>query len=377
MNRTARIVGPALALVVAALVALVAALAFGGGAAAPLLNDPGPVVRYGLPIAKLAVNLGAAGMIGSLVLTLFALSPRPAVSTSRGARAEAAGVSARGGSTRSAVAPARTSAAPAPEPRTEYSIALDVAAASAAFFAAASAVTGFFTFLNVTQTPLSLDRDFGTKLSYFIGSIPVGQSWLITTLLAAVVTVLCFAVRNQTALVFVTVLALLTLLPMAQQGHAAGASGHDAAVTALGLHLVFAAVWLGGLLTVVALRPMLEGSRLLPVIERYSSLALVSFVVVAASGYISAELRLATLDNLLTGYGILVLVKVAALVALGLFGVVQRRFLLERMRSAGRRAAAASGGWSAPRSRSWASPPESPPRSRARPPRSTRSRPAS
>ena len=92
----------------------------------------------------------------------------------------------------------------APEPRTEFSIALDVAAASAAFFAAASAVTGFLTFLNVTQTPLSLDRDFGTKLSYFIGSIEVGQAWLITTLLAAVVTVLCFAVRNQTALVFVT-----------------------------------------------------------------------------------------------------------------------------------------------------------------------------
>ncbi|ROQ15677.1 putative copper resistance protein D [Rathayibacter sp. PhB93] len=309
MNRTVRIAGPALLLVVAALVALLAALAFGGGSAAPLLNDPGPVVRFGLPVAKLAVNLGAAGMIGSLVLTLFALSPR-AIAKRTGAPAEA-------------------------EPRTEYTIALDVAAASAAFFAAASALTGFFTFLNVTQTPLSLDRDFGTKLSYFIGSIPVGQAWLITTLLAAVVTVLCFAVRNQTALVFVTAVALLTLLPMAQQGHAAGASGHDAAVTALGLHLVFAAIWLGGLLTIVALRPLLGGARLLPVLGRYSSLALVSFVVVAASGYISAELRLATLGNLLTGYGVLVLVKVAALTALGVFGLVQRRFLIARMRRAG------------------------------------------
>ncbi|PPH79581.1 hypothetical protein C5C82_17145, partial [Rathayibacter sp. AY1D5] len=221
MNRTVRIVGPALVLVAAALVALLAALAFGGGAEAPLLNDPGPVVRYGLPIAKLAVNLGAAGMIGSLVLTLFALSPRAAAardarSSSRSSTAHASSragqsssragqSSSRAGSTRTAVAPARPAPAEAaPEPRTEFSIALDVAAASAAFFAAASAVTGFLTFLNVTQTPLSLDRDFGTKLSYFIGSIEVGQAWLITTLLAAVVTVLCFAVRNQTALVFVT-----------------------------------------------------------------------------------------------------------------------------------------------------------------------------
>ncbi|WP_201788567.1 cytochrome c oxidase assembly protein [Rathayibacter sp. VKM Ac-2630] len=314
MNRTVRIAGPALLLVAAALIALLAALAFGRGAAAPLLNDPGPVVRYGLPVAKLAVNLGAAGMIGALVLALFALSPR------------------------SPAKPAKVSKPAQDEPaesRTEYSVALDVAAASAAFFAAAAAVTGFFTFLNVTQTPLSLDRDFGTKLSYFIGSIPVGQAWLITTLLAAVVTVLCFAVRNQTALVFVTAIALLTLLPMAQQGHAAGSAGHDAAVTALGLHLVFAAIWLGGLVTVVVLRPLLDGPRLLPVIQRYSSLALVSFVVVAASGYLSAELRLASFGNLLTGYGILVIVKVAALIALGLFGLVQRRFLIERMRSAG------------------------------------------
>lgn len=317
MNRTVRIAGPALLLVAAALVALLAALAFGRGASAPLLNDPGPVVRYGLPIAKLAVNLGAAGMIGALVLALFALSPRSTATAGKPAKA------------------ATTAEAETPEQRTEYSVALDVAAASAAFFAAAAAVTGFFTFLNVTQTPLSLDRDFGTKLSYFIGSIPVGQAWLTTTLLAAVVTVLCFAVRNQTALVFVTAIALLTLLPMAQQGHAAGSAGHDAAVTALGLHLVFAAIWLGGLVTVVVLRPLLDGPRLLPVIQRYSSLALVSFVVVAASGYLSAELRLASFGNLLTGYGILVIVKVAALIALGLFGLVQRRFLIERMRSAG------------------------------------------
>ena len=56
-------------------------------------------------------------------------------------------------------------------------------------------------------------------------------------------------------------------------------------------------LWLGGLLTIVALRPLLGGARLLPVLGRYSSLALVSFIVVAASGYISAELRLATRNH--------------------------------------------------------------------------------
>lgn len=300
MNRTVRVIGPAL-LLAAAMAALLAALAFGGGAAAPLIQDPGPLVRYGLPIAKLAVNLGAAGTIGALVLACFALSPHT------GGRR--------------------------PERLPEFGAALDFAAGSAAFYAVASAVTGFFTFLNVTQTPLSFDRDFGTKLSFFITSIEVGQAWLITTLVAAITTVLCFAVRNQTALVFVTVLALYSLLPMAQQGHSASTSGHDAAITALGLHLVFAAIWLGGLLTIVMIRRTLDSGRIVPIIRRYSSLALVCFLVVAASGYVSAELRLATLPNLLTPYGILVLVKVAALIALGLFGLVQRNLFIGRMQA--------------------------------------------
>jgi putative copper resistance protein D len=53
--------------------------------------------------------------------------------------------------------------------------------------------------------------------------------------------------------------------------------------------------------------------------------------VVAASGYVSAELRLGSLDRLLSPYGVLVLVKVAALIVLGGFGAIQRRFVIGRM----------------------------------------------
>lgn len=271
------------------------ALAYGGGAAAQLLADPGPVVRWGLPIAKLVVNLGAAGTIGALVLTLFALSPK----------------------------------------EREFNTALDFAAASAALFAVASALTGFLTFLQVTNVPLSMSDQFSATVGQFFSQIELGQAWLATTLIAAGVTVLCFAVRNQTALVFVTVLAVGSLVPMAQQGHSAGAEGHNAAITALGLHLVFAAIWLGGLLTIIVLRTQLDGERIRQVIGRYSTLALISFVAVAASGYVSAELRIGTWDNLLSPYGILVLVKVTALIALGGFGILQRQFFIKRMQRNG------------------------------------------
>ncbi len=298
MPRVLRLAGPVV-LVVVAFLALYAALAFGGGAGAPLLADPGAFVRYGLPAAKLIVNLSAAGTIGALLLTCFALSPR----------------------------------------QPEFNRTLDVAAASAAVMTVASAITGLLTFVSVTGIPFSLDQTFTDGLSSFVTSISLGQAWLGTTLIAAAVTVLCFAVRNQTALAFVTALALLSLLPMAQQGHAAGTAGHDAAITALGLHIAFAAIWLGGLLTIVLIRKTLDGARLVPIIERYSTLAIVCFVVVAASGYVSAELRIGTLENLATPYGILVLIKVAALAALGLFGVAQRRFLIARLKTGGKRSA--------------------------------------
>nr|WP_228507580.1 cytochrome c oxidase assembly protein [Plantibacter sp. VKM Ac-2880] len=290
-------------LLLVAVATLLAGLAFGGGADAQLLGDPGAVVRWGLPVAQLLVNLSAAVTIGALLMSCWALSPD----------------------------------------RREYGAALDVAAAGAAVFTVAAGVTGFFTFLNVTQVPLTFDDAFGAKLSLFFTSIESGQAWLQTTLIAAAVTVLCFAVRNHTVLVFVFGLSLVSLLPMAQQGHSAEASGHNAAVTALGLHLVFAAIWLGGLLTLVFIRKTLEDGRLAPVLLRYSTVALVSFVVVAVSGYVSAELRIGSLDRLGTPYGILVLVKVFALLALGLFGALQRRVLIGRIeRSAAERATTAT-----------------------------------
>lgn len=290
MPRSVRVLGPAVLLAVA-LLATFGALAYGGGAAPFPIQDPGPIARWGLPVAKLLVNLGAAGMIGALVLAVWALAPA----------------------------------------KKEFDLALDIAAASAAVMTVASAATGVLTFLVVTGETLDLGEAFGQKLGLFVTSIELGQAWLTTTLVAAAVTVLCFAVRNHTALVFVTALAVFALVPMAQQGHAAGAAGHNAAVADLGLHLVFAAAWLGGLVTIVLLRNELDRDRLPIVLARYSTVALICFIAVAISGYASAALRVGTWDQLATQYGVLVLAKVAALIALGLFGALQRRFLINRI----------------------------------------------
>lgn len=293
MSRVVRIAGPALLLVVA-FASLLVSLRFGGAADPPRLIDPGAVVRFGLPIATMMFNLGASVTIGSLVLVCFALSPD----------------------------------------HREFTRTLDVASGAAAFWTIASGATGFLTFMSFYTRPITFDSNFSAILGDFFTGQEIGQAWLATTLIAAVVTMLCFAVRNRTLLIFVTAFASVGLIPQALNGHSSDAAGHDASITSLGLHLEFAALWLGGLLTIVFIRKSLESGRIGPVLSRYSSLAIICFLVVAASGYVNAALRIGTLSSLLTPYGILVLVKVFALGSLGLFGLAQRQFLIAKMQKA-------------------------------------------
>ena len=273
------------------------ALQFGGGAEPELIADPGAVVRFGLPIGKLLVNLGAAGTLGALALAAFAME--------RSSR--------------------------------EFGVALDVAAASAAVWAVASASTGFFSFLSVYQQPVSLDETFGNLIGTYLQQTELGQAWLTTTLAAAALTVLAFAVRNQSVVMAMAFGAALALIPMSLQGHSGDLASHDSAISAIWVHVVGAALWLGGVLTLALVSRTVETKKLADLVSRYSSIALVSFVAVAFSGYVSAEIRVGTLENLLTPYGILVLVKVAALGALGLFGIAYRQFFIARLSKDGER----------------------------------------
>jgi putative copper resistance protein D len=291
VHRAFKIVTPAVAVLVA-FGALFLALQIGGGSRSQALGDPGVVVRVGLPLAKLAVDLSAATLIGSLALALWAFASRERA----------------------------------------YIRSIDIAAASALILTLASALTGFLTFLNVSVTPFSLDAKFGNQLGFFLTEIALGQAWLITTLLAAFVAVLCIAVTNQTALFFVGLAAVGTLVPMALQGHSAGVSGHAMAITSMGLHLVFVSVWLGGVVTLVLLRGIIEPARLATVVSRFSTLAIIAFVVVAVSGVANALLRIGSVDKLfITPYGQIVLLKLGAMVILGAFGFWQRGYLIKRM----------------------------------------------
>ncbi|HWH97675.1 MAG TPA: cytochrome c oxidase assembly protein [Pseudolysinimonas sp.] len=295
MPRIAWIGGPA-ALLVAGFVAVVVALGVGGGASGGVAGGD-PIVLWGLPIAKLVTNLGIATTLGALLLAIFALSPS----------AE------------------------------EFDRALDVGAAGAGVWAVGGAITTYLTFSSVYQgNGLSFDEAYGPALATFLTQFAPGRAWLILVLAGALLTVVCFAVRNRTVLAIVTIVAALALIPLAEEGgHAAGTDSHDAAVTAIWLHIVFVAVWVGGLITLALLRSKLPPGRLAAVLPRYSTIALICFVVVAASGYVSASIRVGDLGSLLSPYGALVIAKVAALGALGVLGALQRRILVRKVAATG------------------------------------------
>lgn len=292
MFRLARIVSPAVLLLVA-FVALLLALAYGHGASASAA-EPGAAVRYGLPIARLLVDLGVAAAIGGLALAIFAL---------------ASGEQA-------------------------YHRSLDIAAGGAGVWTVAAAIGGVLSYAAAAGTAPSLDPAFGRGLGGYLTQDAAGRAGLTTALVGAAVTVLCFAVRSQTALVLVVAFAAIGLIPLSQTA-ASDSPASDDAVTAIWLHVLFAGLWVGGLLTLAVLQgrkaARAQPDRLVPVLRRYSSLALVCVVVVAISGAASAQPRIGDAGGLATPYGVLVLVKVAILGGLGVLGVLQRRMLVDRL----------------------------------------------
>ncbi|AKV88104.1 copper transporter [Microbacterium sp. CGR1] len=276
------------------LIGVIFALVIGGGAAPLLLQDPGPFVRWATPIVKLVMNIAAAAMLGSLVLALFAL------------RSE----------------------------EKSFDTALNTASAGAAVFTVTAGISGFFTFMAAFNPQLSAEREFGEQLGRFLLQLPLGQSWLITTIMGSVITVLAFAWRTWTPTLITAILAAASFLPLATQGHSGELAGHNIAVNSILLHTIGAAVWLGGLLLVVILRDR-SGVGTAQLVSRYSSLAIAAFAVVAISGLARSVVSFGDISQLWTPYGTILLAKVVLLVGMGMLGAWYRTRLIPRLEDDG------------------------------------------
>jgi len=277
------------ALLAFASIATILGLQLGGGAAPALLLDPGAVVRWGLPLTKGLANISMAVSIGSLAMACFATSN----STWQLRRLQS------------------------------------LAAAGSAVWALSAALVVLLTYLSVTGLPLSASQQFGSGLWMFVSSIALGQSLGLNALIAGVAVIAVLMAEKLTGTLLALVLALSGIVPLAVSGHASGTQGHSMAVNAIGLHLLAVTVWVGGLVALLALKSdNTDENRTLA--SRYSSLALMAYLVVAVSGVASASVRITSFAMLTSGYGQLVLFKAITLLLLGVFGAWYRVRLFRR-----------------------------------------------
>lgn len=287
--------------VVAAALAAVAtaalALWLSGAAEPPLLGDPGAVVRWGLPTTTALADLAGALTLGALALAAFVLP--------RGGGRDAADGRA-------------------------WPAALVVAATAAGVWTVLVVARLVLAYASVAGRPVG-GPGFDAELGLFVTSITLGRLLLGVIVVAGLACVAALLVTTPRGALLTGVLAAVALVLQAQSGHAAGAASHELAMASMFLHLGAVSLWVGGLAGLALLYPRL-GVDLTAAVGRYSTLAAWCFAGVGISGVVNAWIRLGGADGLASTYGALVLGKVAALAALGAFGLAQRRAIVPRLR---------------------------------------------
>ncbi len=269
-------------LVITAAAGMAVALIAGGGAAELSVNDPGTFARWIVPSLKLVLNLAAALMIGPLVLALWSLKEQSA----------------------------------------PFEKAIAISAVGAAAFTLAALASFIATF--VTTFRVGLDDPLFANWA----KTEAGLAWIVTIAVGAIITMVLLVVRGYTTTLLTAVATFVALIPMATQGHSGSLAGHGIAVNAIFLHMAAAAAWIGGLVA-LALIPSVRAKT----IDRYSTIAIVAFAVVATSGLARAMVAIPSLKDLDTSYAALTIAKAGLLIAIGCLGAWYRKKLIPGIRS--------------------------------------------
>ncbi|MFI9590609.1 cytochrome c oxidase assembly protein [Nonomuraea sp. NPDC052265] len=288
MSRTARL---ALAGAVAAVAALVIGMIAGGRAfprIIPGLPDAGAVVRWGLPVSKLLMDVSGVLTVG-LLLTAALLLPNDK------------GMLGKPGL-------------------------LYVRASS--WTALGWAASAFLAIVFTTAdswgrtVPQILNREYLTSTAT---QTTQGVALTLVVLFGVAIALFSRGAITAGAAAGLLVFALVTMLPPPLTGHTSSSPNHDLATSAVSLHLLALALWVGGLV-VLAAHAMRGRPQLTVAAARFSTMALWCFAAVGLSGVFSLVARLGAVSDLwTTQYGLLALAKIVAFVLLGYVGYWHRQ----------------------------------------------------
>ena len=288
MNRPRLIVS--LTLVAAAIAGLWFAMELGGASHVGELGDSGDVVRWGAPILKMIASLAGGTVIGGLAVALFVLPPGT------------------------------------PADRT-----LNLVLGAGIIWTLSLVGYILFTYFTVVGTQLNFDDGFDANFGFFLTETSLGQLLLIATGLSVVATTVVAIARRPFWLAAAFLVAVASAWPFAEMSHSGATANHGLAINALVLHIVFVSLWTGGLVTTVV--AMVSGANRVDALRRYSSIALLSIAIVSITGIASALIRIGSVGNLASEYGIIVLLKAVGTVVLALLGARWRRGIIPHLDS--------------------------------------------
>lgn len=282
---------------------LVISLVATGAVAASSPRDPGALTRWGLPVARLGVDVGSALTVGVLLMAAV-LMP-----------------SDEGGLSPDALRYVR------------------LASWFSAVWAAASGATLLLSLSDILGEPVSRVLT-GNKLAGYAMRITQGPALMIVILLTVVIALLARTATTAGTALGLLVTAVIAVLPPPLTDHSASSADHSLALTGEALHVVTIVPWVGGV-AILGWHALSAGRRLEVAAARFGRITTYFYVAAGLSGAVNAAVRLsAPVQMLTTGYGRLLVVMVAAFTLLGLLGMSQRRRALTAIKAGRPRAVA-------------------------------------
>ncbi len=256
------------------------------------IPDPGPIVGWGLPLAKLLVVVGGTLTIGFLTSAAFLLPSADKRTVTHAGRRD-----------------------------------IKIAGWSSTLWAAAAVMA--IVFGNATVVGESLLPSLEPDLFFTFAFEPtIHKAYAFSALLALVVAVGClFTVRTGATVVLLAIAAIALPVPSIAS-HSSSVGDHSLALTAGAIHGIAAALWVGSLVAVSRhIWRMDPGAE--DAVKRFSPLAVWCVIALLVSGAANTYTRLEQPSDLVgTGYGLLIVIKVALIAALLLFANRARRLAL-------------------------------------------------
>lgn len=175
------------------------------------------------------------------------------------------------------------------------------------------------------------EPSFGTEAWAFLTGVALGETYLQVAIAAVLTSVIAGFVRTPTQAAWALAPAGWALAAQALAGHAAGATDHNLAISAMFLHLAGSSLWLGAIVGLAIVRGGL-GEATKDAVRRGSQIAGWAAVIILASGIGNAWLRLSAPSDLWsTTYGRLLSLKIALFGLVVVLAAMYRRLYLPHL----------------------------------------------